>query len=124
MTGSGITIYGVLLPGGINFTTNLDGQMQPEELAYTYPALPDATPPIYNVTLYDLRNLPINPHVLTITLANFNLGDSGLAFDYAHIYQTIPTSTSSSSSPPASVNPTYTSSSPSPSASAVSHHSQ
>jgi len=100
------------VPGNTNFTVLLDGKTAPAPNAF--PPTYSTTPPIYNVTLYNIQSLPLSFHEMTITFAPWGGGYSELAFDYAFVNETKP-------SPPPSPSPTP---SPSLSTPAAPHHSR
>jgi hypothetical protein len=88
LAGTGITIYAVQLPGYTNFTVTLDsGDVS---LPISRSILPPGSPALYNVSFYDLQQLPFSFHSFTLTLGNGPDGPSEILFDYAYINQTVP----------------------------------
>jgi len=89
-SGSGITIYGIQMDTGPNFSVSIDDIPLPSNVAF--PALPPRSPTIYNMSFYDKQSLSASYHTLTIT----NNGE--MTFDYAYINETAPFLTSSKTS--------------------------
>lgn len=80
--GSGITLYGVMLPSYTNFTVTIDGAAAPPPILAAPTGLRD--PAVYNVTLYDIQDLPLSTHSLTLTLVAWIATNwSSIIFDYA-----------------------------------------
>jgi len=112
-TGSGITIYGLQVPGiSINFTVSLDGKVLPQQISFP-PQSPSAgLPTTYNITLYNNQSLPLSDHDLIISVT------SNMIFDYAYVNQTPPIPNSWASYPasvPSSSSTPTTSPTPHPS---------
>lgn len=75
-----------------------------------HPAVPADSPPLYNVTLYNLQDLTVAPHVLVITIVAWQLGESEIALDYVDVNELAATPTG----PTSSLVPTYAGSTFSP----------
>jgi hypothetical protein len=77
------------------------------------PQLPLQSPALYNFSYYDFQSLALTFHMLTITIADWQGGESEFLFDYAYINETaLPppplstsTTTPSTTSSPAPTSP-------------------
>lgn len=84
--GSGITIYGLIVPNAItNFTVTINGTARTPPQATNL--LANTSAPLYNQTLYNISSLPWAQHNLVLTAAPVNIegseGGSNIMFDYA-----------------------------------------
>jgi len=103
-TGSGITVYGVLIPGGTNISVSIDGRTAPAP--NNIPLTPATSPAIYHVTLYNLQSLTFGFHTLVVHIVGWgNYGASELGFDYAYINETDPSANSLSPDSRSTVGP-------------------
>jgi hypothetical protein len=108
--GSGITIYGLQLPGfPVKFNVTIDGSI-PQQVSFPAIPLAEKSPTIYNLKLYDNQSLPLSNHDLTIA----STGE--MFFGYADVNQTdaapIPSPSSSAPVPSSSVTSPTTSPTP------------
>jgi len=88
-TGSGITVIGLQLMGGIDFTASLDG-VTLQQIQIDYQLV--GSPVRYNVTLFDTQSLDFAAHTLVIA------SSAGFQFDYAYVTQINPSPSTSTSS--------------------------
>jgi hypothetical protein len=116
-TGSGITVYGVLLPGPTNFTVTIDDAPAPPPILAPLRAI--TSPALYNVTLYDIQSLPLSFHMLTLSVVDWtSFTYSMMLFDYAYVNQA-PPPTSTSATPASTATSIHTSSNGAPQPSAL-----
>jgi hypothetical protein len=93
-----------LFPGVSNFTVSIDGTLAPAPALH--PPVLEASPPLYNITLYEYHGLPVDVHELVITIVSWQLQAAEIAFDYVDVNEA-PTTPGATTTTPALAIPTY-----------------